>query len=45
MTLLLVEVRTLRAANKAFSKRRRAKNTRVRQGVILTIKDAYNILA
>jgi hypothetical protein len=30
MTLLSAEVRTLRAANEALSKRRRAKKTRVR---------------
>ncbi len=45
MTLLLAEVRTLRKANKALSKRRRAKKTRVRQGGALTIEDAQDVLA
>ncbi len=45
MTLLLAEVRTLRAANKALSKRRRAKKTRIRQGGALTIEDAQDVLA
>jgi hypothetical protein len=44
VTLLLAEVRTLRAANEALSKRRRAKKTRVRQGGALTIEDAQDIL-
>ena len=39
ITLLLAEVRILRAVNKALSKRRRAKKTRVRQGGALTIED------
>jgi uncharacterized protein YaiL (DUF2058 family) len=43
-TLLLAEVHTLRKANEALSKRRRAKNNRIRQGGTLTIEDAYNIL-
>jgi hypothetical protein len=45
MTLLSAEVRILRAANEALSKRRRAKKTRVRQGGALTIEDAQDILA
>ncbi len=45
MTLLSTEVRTLRAANEALSKRRRAKKTRVRQGGALTVEDAQDILA
>ena len=45
ITLLLAEVRTLRAANKALSKRRRAKKTRVRQGGALTIEDTQDVLA
>ena len=45
MTLLSAEVRTLRAANEALSKRRRAKKTRVRQGGALTVEDAQDILA
>jgi hypothetical protein len=44
MTLLLAEVRILRAANKALSKRRRAKKTRVRQGGALTVEDAQDVL-
>jgi hypothetical protein len=45
MTLLSAEVRTLRAANEALSKRRRAKKTLVRQGGALTVEDAQDILA
>ena len=45
MTLLSAEVRTLRAANEALSKRRRAKKARVRQGGALTIEDAQDIIA
>jgi len=44
-TLLSAEVRTLRAANKALSKRCRAKKTRVRQGGALTVEDAQDVLA
>ena len=44
-TLLSTEVRTLRAANKALSKRRRAKKTRIRQGGALTVEDAQDIIA
>jgi hypothetical protein len=44
MTLLSAEVRTLRAANKALSKRHRAKKARVRQGGALIVKDAQDIL-
>ena len=44
-TLLSAEVRTLRAANEALSKRRRAKKNRFRQGDTLTVKDAQDILA
>ena len=39
MTLLTAKVRSLRAANKALSKRRRAKKARVREGGILTVED------
>ncbi len=39
ITLLSVNVRFLRIANKALSKRRKAKKTRVRQGEVLIIKD------
>ena len=45
VTLLTAENRSLRKANKALSKRRRAKKTRVRQGGALTIEDARDILA
>ena len=45
MTLLSAKVRTLRAANEALSKRRRAKKARVRQGGALTIEDAQDIIA
>jgi hypothetical protein len=45
MTLLSAKVRTLRKANKALSKRRRAKKTRVRQGGALTVEDAQDIIA
>jgi hypothetical protein len=45
MTLLSAEVYTLRAANEALSKRRRARKTRVRQGGALTVEDAQDILA
>jgi hypothetical protein len=45
ITLLSAEVRTLRAANEALSKRRRAKKTRVRQGGALTVEDAQDIIA
>jgi hypothetical protein len=42
---LATEVRTLRKANEALSKRRRAKKTRLRQGEALTVEDAHDILA
>jgi hypothetical protein len=45
VTLLSAELRTLRQANEALSKRRRAKKTRLRQGEALTVKDANDILA
>jgi len=45
MTLLTAEVRTLRTANEALSKRRRAKRTRVQQGGVLTIEEGSDILA
>jgi hypothetical protein len=44
ITLLLAEVRIFRVVNKALSKRRRAKKTRVRQGGALTIRDRQDIL-
>ena len=45
ITLLFAEVRTLRAANEALSKRRRARKARVRQGGALTIEDVQDIIA
>src|SRR4051812_13354946 len=45
VTLISAELYTLRAANKALSKRRRAKKARIRQGGALTIEDAQDILA
>jgi hypothetical protein len=45
ITLLLAEVYTFRKANKVFSKRRRAKKTRVCQEGALTIEDSQDILA
>jgi hypothetical protein len=45
MTLLSAEVRTLRAANKALSKRRRAKKARIRQEDTLIVEDAQDIIA
>ena len=44
-TLLSAEVRTLRAANEALSKRRRAKKARVRGGGALIVEDAQDIIA
>jgi hypothetical protein len=45
LTLANAEIRTLRQANEALSKRRRAKKTRVRQGGALTVEDAHDVLA
>jgi uncharacterized protein YaiL (DUF2058 family) len=45
VTLLTAETRTLRKANEALSKRRRAKKTRLRQGGALTVEDAHDIMA
>ncbi|CCD47790.1 hypothetical protein BofuT4_P037700.1 [Botrytis cinerea T4] len=44
-TLLNAEIRTLRAANEALSKRRRAKKTQLRQGGVLTGQEALDILS
>src|SRR6187402_51779 len=44
MTLLSAEVRTLRAANEALIKRRRAKKARIREGGALTVEDAQDLL-
>jgi hypothetical protein len=44
ITFLLIEVCIFRAINKALSKCRRAKKTRVRQGGIFTIRDKQDIL-
>jgi hypothetical protein len=45
VTLLTAENRNLQKSNEALSKSRRAKKTRVRQGGVLTIEDAQDILA
>jgi hypothetical protein len=45
MTLLSAEVRTLRAANEALSKHRRAKKARIRQGGALIVEDTQDIIA
>jgi hypothetical protein len=45
VTLLTAEVRTLRKANEALSKRRRAKKTRICQGSALIVEDVLDILA
>ena len=45
VTLLTAENHTLRKANEALSKRRRAKKSRIREGGALTIEDARDILA
>jgi hypothetical protein len=45
LTLLSAEVCTLRQANEALSKCRRAKKNHIRQRGILTIEDAYNIIS
>ncbi|ELR10113.1 hypothetical protein GMDG_08724 [Pseudogymnoascus destructans 20631-21] len=45
MTLIQEEVRTLRKANRALSKRRKAKRTRVQDGWSLTIEDAQKLIA
>ena len=44
-TLLVEEIRTLRAANEALSKRRRAKKTRVREGGAYRVEDMHDILS
>lgn len=45
MTLMLAELRNLRAANDKLSKRRSAKKTRLRQGRTPTREEASQILA
>jgi uncharacterized protein YaiL (DUF2058 family) len=45
VTLLTAENCTLRKANEALSKHRRAKKNRIHRGGTLTIEDANNILA
>ena len=45
LTLVNAELRILRVANEALSKRRRAKKNRIRQGGALTVEDAHNIMA
>jgi hypothetical protein len=44
IVFLLIEVRIFRVVNKALSKCRRAKKTRVRQGGALIIRDRQDIL-
>ena len=44
MALLQSEVSSLRKANEALSKRRRAKRTRVRLGGSLSVQDATDLL-
>ena len=44
MVLLRTEVEGLRMANEALSKRRRAKNTRLRLGDSLTVQEAIDII-
>ena len=44
ITLLREEVRSLREANQALSKRRRAKKTRVRAGGALSVQDALDLI-
>ena len=44
-TLLAAKVRTLRKANKALSKRQRAKKTCLCQGGVLTVEDIHDIMA
>jgi hypothetical protein len=44
-TLLSAKVRTLRVANEALSKRRRAKKARIRQGGVLIVEDTQDIIA
>ena len=44
-TLLATELRALRKANEALSKRRRAKKTRIRQGGSLTVEDGKDLLS
>jgi hypothetical protein len=44
-TLLLAELRNLRKANEALTKRRRAKKTRIYQGRALTVEESHDIIA
>lgn len=43
MALMQAEIRDLRAANEALSKRRKAKKQRLRQGGSLTVQDAQDL--
>lgn len=45
LTLLSAEARTLRQANEALSKLRRAKKNRIRQGSTLAVEDVHNIIS
>ena len=44
VTLLEDELRTLRQANQALAKRRRAKRTRIQAGGALTVEDAQVLI-
>ena len=44
VALLQSEVSTLRKANEALSKRRKAKRTRIQLGGALTVQDAQDLL-
>lgn len=43
MALMQSEIRDLRAANEALSKRRRAKKTRLREGGTLSIQEGQDL--
>ncbi len=43
--MLHAKIRSLCTANKALSKRRKAKKTRIRQEGVLTIEDAHDIIS
>lgn len=44
VVLMSAEIRTLRSANEALSKRRRAKKTRIHHGSALPVGDAHDVL-
>lgn len=45
LTLFQARAQTLEEANKALSKRRRAKRTRVQEGGLLSVEDAHKLIA